>query len=391
VGTWFGDGSSVDLPSSCYSGSGFGYNVYSGKHTTLASNGEYVDYAVKAAASGEWHVIDKRRAFADQCHLDEPSMLSTLYTVYRTGTVVGLSKEDCRSMLANQRLALYMAERARGFLQRLIELGRTDAEFFLKLLPSLPELRQAYEKSPQPPSDLPDEVEVDLSAWLSIARYLSHPSVAEQAVVSLVLAIQRVPANAQDSIKEQLITALATAMVIEGMSPTCQTNIETALLAVGSFISSGPRELYGKLLCKCDADAARLVSRPDLLRALVRIGLGVRLPSRLAERMGKPHVREVRELLRSVSRQGGERAVSEVARSFKRTRGRDRRLWHRAADTATRRFVRLTIRLLLVTCIVAAIALCVAAIAFGWAQISEWTTTAVNWFRGVVDSGEMNE
>ncbi|MEI8372627.1 MAG: hypothetical protein WCJ35_07315 [Planctomycetota bacterium] len=71
--------SAIDLPSSCYSDGAAGYNIYSGRHTTLPRTCEYVEFAIEALVSGNRDDLDRLLAICEKYRVESAEHLEIVF------------------------------------------------------------------------------------------------------------------------------------------------------------------------------------------------------------------------------------------------------------------------------------------------------------------------
>lgn len=105
VGTWTGDSGETDMPSSCYLGKAVGYNAHTGRASQVVTEGDFVDYAITAAMTGDRHGLDNLRAVCDHCQIDRPSLLNLACHAERVGE---LSNDDLRRLTSYPRFLSHL-------------------------------------------------------------------------------------------------------------------------------------------------------------------------------------------------------------------------------------------------------------------------------------------
>ena len=91
IGTWWERSSVQDLPSSCYSGSAFGYNSFSGKRSDLPDEAPYADVALRLLAAAP----SVAEQFLDKCEelgLDSAPQLQVFAILKSKDPSAGLAK-----------------------------------------------------------------------------------------------------------------------------------------------------------------------------------------------------------------------------------------------------------------------------------------------------------
>ncbi len=76
IGTGAADASQSDMPSSCYSGKAVGYNSSTGRMSQMTLQGDFVEYAMAAATTGDRTRLDELLAVCGQCGIDRPELLN---------------------------------------------------------------------------------------------------------------------------------------------------------------------------------------------------------------------------------------------------------------------------------------------------------------------------
>lgn len=105
VGTWMGDSGETDMPSSCYFGKAVGYNACTGRASQVVTQGDFLDYSVTAAITGDRNGLDNLRAVCDRCGIDSPSLLNLVCHAEVAGE---LSNDDLRRLAPYPRFLAYL-------------------------------------------------------------------------------------------------------------------------------------------------------------------------------------------------------------------------------------------------------------------------------------------
>ncbi len=299
VGTWAADSAETDMPSSCYFGRAVGYNTCTGRASQVAIEGEFVDYAVTAAMTGNCNRLDNLRAVCDQCGIDRPSLLNL---VCRAELVDELSKDDLRQLTPYPRFLSHLLNKPtirRPLLDRFTEDQELTGVLAVKVVPILKESPDA------------------IAAFREIAKQAAMQAILHGALVQTQAFVEQILPAASDApttsahmavladITDPRVVPWQTrAYLITQMAGIPSNGQQAAIRA--RWLAPSPAELpllsdlaipsgwqtHACLTCLLDAGVTRslvetLINHPELLREVLRNlpgdrGAAVNIPSLVA-------------------------------------------------------------------------------------------------------------
>ena len=126
VGTCWPDAVGMDLPTSCYSGSGLAFNSYSGRQTRLLVASPYAEFAADAAIRGDWDAIDRFHQTSRCLGVTEGHLLDLVFRLEGRGEV---TKDELGLGIGEPKLAPWIALRP-GVAARILGFACEDPAFW---------------------------------------------------------------------------------------------------------------------------------------------------------------------------------------------------------------------------------------------------------------------
>ncbi|MSP34075.1 MAG: hypothetical protein EXR06_04155, partial [Rickettsiales bacterium] len=176
IGTWLGEGTELELPSSCYRGTSIGFNKLTGKKSDLQDSNYYVDYWVpKMQSEQNFEGLTK---FRKQCESLKIESISLLFKFFNFAANKPLSpNEDAHELFSNEKTAYHLLKNKKifDFLEKINVESKSNEEFHQKISPLIgkiinnnPDLIPNIEGLN---SDLKDRIK----SWASLLLFIESP------------------------------------------------------------------------------------------------------------------------------------------------------------------------------------------------------------------------
>lgn len=340
IGTWLGEGTELELPSSCYRGTSIGFNKLTGKKSDLQDSNYYVDNWISKMQSEQ--SFEGLTKFRKQCESLKIESISLLFKFFQLKLNQDLpSNENILELLTNENISSYCLFRFQNraeLLKKIFSESKLDEDFHQQIFPLLGRTINSSPNLNLNIEGVNSELKLRLKSWASITSFLNSPKFDEYTLtpISNGIKIDMTEDADQKKVLSQIIDLTITSMFNrdDTESDTIKTDLENILHYIGNSLPKGPQQLY-KLFSKPYLKVKHSYPNNTILReSLIEIGLGfnVRFTELNYSSFGNRLSNEVKKYLVDYTTKAGSKDFWDFEKKTKAWDPSSKRRWKEITD-----------------------------------------------------------